>query len=208
MLLTSATLAVEPYLTDKDITTIQKNLLDYDYAAKKFDIPVLILASIHYREAGLYRGWYSKKRKKLIKNVGGPFMLDLGPRNDPAEFARRIRKHEKFIHKYMGGSGSVPKISHDFRFSAIVAAYHLRIKTKCPLNRIDCLSDAVWGYNGRAAWHKGKHQNSSYVWSDPKNGKKMLMRFTKRDGTIKEFVDTRPGVMVIYKELIEIFGEI
>ena len=215
--------SVSGYLTDRDIRLIRKNWSDYRYAAKKVGVPVLALVAIHYREADLYKGYYSKKKKRVIRNVGGPFMLDLGPLNNHAEFARRIRKHEKKVYlKYLfkGGETRYPKVSHNFRFAAVVAAHHLDMKARCglfipsvwgPVGDMgadkECLADALWGYNGRAGWHKGEHQNSSYVWSDPKRGVFLKMRYTKKDGTVKEFIDTRPGVMVIYKELVEIFGK-
>ena len=195
------------YLTERNISTIQENWLDYAYAEDKVGIPVLLLAAIHYREADLHKGYYSYKRKKLIKNIGGPFMLDLGPLNDNAEFVKRIRGHEKYIHTLYGGVTPTPKVSHDFKFAVLVAAHHLLVKSKCDLDTEECMAYAVWGYNGRPSWHKGDHKNSSYVWSDPKNGVSLMMRYRKKDGTIKEFTDTRPGVMVIYKELLLLFSE-
>ena len=194
-LLTAEVTAKETYLTARDIKLIRANWSDYRYAAQKVSVPVVVLAAIHYREADLHKGWYSKRRNKVIKNIGGPFMLDFGPVGNHVEFARRIRAHEKVIYNLYGLSPT--KISHDFRFSAIVAADHLKKKANCGLMKIECLAYAVWGYNGRARWHKGDHRNSSYVWSDPKNGKVLMMRYKD-----KEFPDTRPGVMIIYKELV------
>ncbi len=207
LFLTSVVEARETYITEKNIVKIKNNWAAYKYAQEKTGVHALALASIHYREADLYRGWYSVKRKKVIKNIGGPFMFDPGPSNDTFEFTRRVRWHEKKLHHLYGdGCDVIPRISHDFNFAAVVAAHHLKEKAKCPLTNIECLVYAFWGYNGRAAWQvdnngKKTHRKSSYVWADHKNGVELLMRYKKKDGTIKEFIDKRPGVMVIYKEL-------
>lgn len=133
-------------------------------------------------------------------------MLDLGPLNDGPEFERRIREYEKKVYNtYVGYSGKVPKVSHTFRFAALVAAYHIRNHLKCNSWDNGCLEDAVWGYNGRASWCK--QSESAYLWSDPKNGVNLTMRYKKSSGEIVKYTDTRPGVMVIYKELQEHFKE-
>lgn len=195
---------------------------DYTHAEEIVGVPALLLAAIHYRESNLHKGYYSKKRKKVVKNIGGPFMLDLGPLNDGAEFIKRIRWYEKMLFRLYEGRGSAPKVSHNFSFAVLIAAHHLKLKSHDPITtgectalltgKDDCLFEtsecvayAVWGYNGRASWHKADHRNSSYVWNDPKNGKVLMMRYRKKDGTLKEFLDTRPGVMIIYRELVELF---
>ena len=205
MVLTVGTSA-KPYLTDGNISSIRENWPDYEYAAKLVGVPVLALAAIHYREADLYKGWYFKKRQRVVKNVGGPFMLDLGPLNDGGEFTRRIRLYEKEVHDLYGLSGPVLRVSHDFRFSAIVAAHHLKTKAKCLMESVDCLALALWGYNGRASWHvDGRgvktHKESSYVWSNPAKDTKLVVRYTDKGGNTKEHVDMRPGVMIIINEL-------
>ncbi len=159
-------------------------------------------------------------------------MLDFGPVGDHKEFAKRIRAYEAKMYKRWKLQGPIPRVSHNFRFACLTAAQHLMIKkhainndvyfrecretwtgrNDCPLELEQCIAYAVWGYNGRASWHRDKegkrtHKKSSYVWSDPKNGVDLMMRYTKKDGTYKEFVDKRPGVMVIYEELIFIFGK-
>lgn len=128
-------------------------------------------------------------------------MLDRGPLNDPPEFARRIRAYERKVAAFY--HVPVSKVSQDFNFAALVAAHELRQKCRClaPLSSDECITDAVWGYNGRASWHQGDHRQSPYVWNDPKNGRSMPNRYKKKDGTVVEFLDTRPGVMVIYREL-------
>ncbi len=211
--------ASETYLTEENILTVRENWSDYNYAAKKFDVPVLVLVAIHYRESDLRKGWYSKKRQEVVRNIGGPFMLDFGPLGDHKEFARRIRAYEKRMHrKYGDGSSVVPKVSHDFRFAAWTAAQHLKNKDRFVMVKRDgtidneAIADAVWGYNGRASWHRDSkgnrtHEKSSYVWSDPKNGITLFMQYRKKDGTMKRFIDMRPGVMIIYSELIDIFKE-
>lgn len=160
----------------------------------------MALVAIHYREATLHKGHWSKKKGGLIKNVGGPFMLDFGPRNDPSEFAKRIRAYERKIHRLYGLNGDVPRVSQDFNFAALCAAHHLKEKARWDLARSVVLADAMWGYNGRAKWNGG-FKNSAYVWSDPLNGKSYKFTYRKDDGQLAEFIDERPGTMVIYREL-------
>jgi hypothetical protein len=190
------------YLTDRDVRLIREYWPQYSYAAKKAGIPVSILPAIHYRESDLHLGWWSKKQQKLIRNIGGPFMLDLGPHDNPPEFDRRIRQHEaKMAALYGYRSGA--KVSHDFKFAALVAAHELKGKFRC----YGCLADAVWGYNGRAGWHGGNHLRSSYVWSDPKRGHVLEMRYRRKDGTWVTYPDARPGVMVIHAEILRLIHE-
>lgn len=86
---------VQKYLIERDYRVIKEHWQDYKYAADLTGVPILLLPAIHYREAHLFTGWYSHKRKEVVKNIGGPFMLDLGPLNDGVEFERRIRAYEK-----------------------------------------------------------------------------------------------------------------
>ncbi len=189
------------YLGKRDWKLIRQNWPDYEYAAKRTGVPAAMLAAIHKRESDLYKGWYSLAQRKVIKNIGGPFMLDLGPH----DFERRIREHEAMIaraYNYPLGA----KISHDFRFAVLVAAHHVKAKAKCPSVE-NCLADAVWGYNGRASWHVDNDGNisnsvSPYVWNDPLRGIRFKMRYRRKDGTVREYLDTRPGVMILYKEVL------
>lgn len=203
----SSCLSAEPkkYLTDRDIKLIKEYWPDYEYAAKLVGVPVCALAAIHYRESSLYKGRYSSRRKKVVKNIGGPFMLDLGPRDDAEEFIRRIRAHEKKMNRIYCGYEKAPKISHDFRFAAIVAAHELKSKLRCSQWNLDCMADALWGYNGRATWCK--MTESPYLWSNPKAETKLISRYKKRDGTLVKYLDTRPGVMILYKEIYDLMGE-
>lgn len=102
---------------------------------------------------------------------------------------------------YVGYHKNIPKVSHVFRFAALVAAYHIRNHLKCNAWTSECLEDAVWGYNGRASWCS--QSESPYLYSDPKNDVHLTMRYKKSNGEIVKYTDTRPGVMVIYKELSE-----
>lgn len=197
-------LPANKYLTQRDIDLINQYWPDYEYAARKVGVPVSILPAIHYRESSLYQGYFSPARKKVIKNIGGPFMLDMGPLNDHAEFARRIRQYENKIHRIYYGSTDEPvqKVSHDFRFAAVAAAHHLKEKLRCKEWTYDCLVDAVWGYNGRASWVS--QSESPYLWSDPKNDIHLFVRYKKADGEIVKYQDTRPGVMILHKEVKEV----
>jgi hypothetical protein len=190
------------YLTKKDIQLIKKFMPEYKAAAKKIGVPVLALPAIHYRESGLRLGFYSFKRKVLVKNLGGPFMLDCG--GGGAEFTQRIREYEKKVFKlYYGDSQHTPKVSHQFWFACLVAAYELKTKMRPDKWKDALLPDALWGYNGRVTWCG--LESSSYVWNDPKNGHPLKMRV---NGI--ESIDTRPGTMIIYQELqdLEEQGEI
>jgi hypothetical protein len=97
--------------------------------------------------------------------------------------------------------GEAPRSSRNFRFAVLAGAHHLKEKARCDLSKWHCASDAAWGYNGRASWQKSDKE-SAYVWSDPKNGYPLKMKFRGSDGQFVEYVDTRPGAMVVYRELI------
>ncbi len=191
------------YLTDDDVSRIRELWPDYAYAAKMTGVPVEVLPAIHYREANLRMGWFSARRQKVTRNVGGPFMLDLGPLNDHAEFCRRIRAHEMAVCRKYRFAWPAPRVSRNFRFAALVAADELKNKSRRGL-RGEGLADAVWGYNGRAAWHHGNHLESAYVWNDPINGVVLTKRYKNAKGEMVQFEDTRPGVMVVYSEILEL----
>lgn len=177
------------YLTPSDINTIRSHWADYTYAQNVVGVPAAALAAIHYRESGLGIGWYSKARRKHVRNLGGPFMLDPGGGD---EFKARIREYERKVARLYGyRDGS--RVSHDFRFACLVAAHELKTK-----NRGRGLADALWGYNGRMV----PLHESSYVWNDPARGKKMTFVATGL-----RFEDGRPGVMVVYKELIALLNK-
>lgn len=195
------------YLSRRDIRLIREYWPDYEYAAQRTGVPAAMLAAIHKRESDLYKGWFSLSQRKVVKNVGGPFMLDLGPANDALEFERRVRQHEAMIWRaYDYPTKKPPRISHDFRFAVLVAAHHMKGKARCGLESEYCLAEASWGYNGRAAWHvngdgEKSHTVSPYVWNDPLKGVRLKMRYKRRNGEVREYLDTRPGVMVLYREI-------
>ncbi len=126
-------------------------------------------------------------------------MLDCGGTGD--EFIRRIRAYEKNVYTIYKLKGPIPKVSHNFRFACLVAAHELKTKLRGKVWTWDSMADAVWGYNGRASWCK--QSESPYLWSDPKKGTKLISRYKNSKGKIIKYVDTRPGVMIIYKELYE-----
>lgn len=190
--------ASEPaHLTDRDITRIKEFWPDYIYAARKVGVPVPALPAIHYREADLFLGLYSAKRKKANRNIGGPFMLDPG---GGKEFARRIRDHEIKIWKLYYGAGKAPTVSRNFRFAAVVAAHELKSKLRCEAWTYECLVDAVWGYNGRASWTPV--DENPYLWSNPSKNTQLIFKYRNRQGELVSFVDKRPGVMVVYSEIL------
>jgi len=197
---------VKPYLTAWDVKVLRENWPHYQAAAEVTALTggPAILAAIHYREAGLHRGYYSYRRKLLVKNIGGPFMLDPGPEDDETEMRRRIRAWEVRVHGHYGGDGKAPNVRDDFGFACLVAADHLRRNLRPGKG----LEDAVWGYNGRAAWHVGKPGGkrswklSPYVSSDPRGGTRLEVRYRQSDGAEVRFQDGRPGVMVIYREIL------
>jgi hypothetical protein len=183
------------YLTQRDWDHIRSNWQDYAWAENRVGLPNGTLACIHFREAGL----------KRTSNIGGPFMLDLGPLDNPKEFARRIRAHEaKIAKKYGYRSGA--RVSADFRFAALVAADELKSKARKTVAPNDRLADALWGYNGRASWYQ-TFKDSPYVWNDPKRGIHLVKKYRKPDGEMVEFVDSRPGAMVIFQEIRRARGE-
>lgn len=191
--------AEQKYLTARDIRLINKHWADYEFAANKVGVPVLLLPSIHYRESNLLLGDWSKLLQKVTINRGGPFMLDCGKEPDGSGFQRRIRDYERKVYRACFGRGEAPLICKDFRFACVVAAYELGEKLRCRDWTADCLEDAVWGYNGRASWCS--KDDSAYLWSDPKNGVNLTVTYRKNSGEKVRFVDGRPGVMIIYKEL-------
>jgi len=168
---------------------VRSHWADYQYAQRVVGVPAEVLAAIHYRESGLGPGHYSKAHKKYIHNVGGPFMLDPG---GGADFKPRIRAYEHKVANLYGYPVGA-RVSHDFRFACLVAAHELKTKS-----RGRGLADALWGYNGRMV----PLAESSYVWNDPARGRQMT--FT---ATGLRFKDTRPGVMVVYKELVALINE-
>ncbi len=182
------------YLTERDVNLIRWYWGDYSWAAQKAGVPVGLLPAIHYRESELYKGWWSPRRHKVIASVGGPFGLDKGGEGTP-EFAKRIRAYEIKVFKFYGLQGEIPHVANDFRFAALVAAHELKTKLRCR----DCWTDAVWGYNGRASWTSMKR--NPYLFSDPRHGVRLTLRYRDSKGGLVSRPDTRPGVMVLYHEI-------
>lgn len=180
------------YLTSKDVAKIKTNWAAYSIAAEVTDLPVEILPAIHHRESNLNLGFYSFKKKTIVKNVGGPFMLDKGHKH----FVKGIRDYEMEIWRLYGYTGNPPRISDNFQFAALVAAHELKSKM-----RGKGLADAVWGYNGRSKMVT--FRENAYVWNHP-NRRKMIARYRDKDGHLLEYIDERPGVMVIYAEILKL----
>ena len=186
------------YLSPKDIERIKSHWYDYQCAAKQVGVPVEILPAIHYRESGLLDGWYSAKRHTVTRNVGGPFMLDLGGKED---FNERIRDYEIKVYKLYGGWGKAPRVNRSFKFAALVAAHELKTKRRGDYWDYETLADAVWGYNGRSSFTS--REGNAYLWSNPENEDKLKVR-VRFKGKMIEFEDERPGVMVIYEEILKL----
>jgi hypothetical protein len=183
------------YLTSKEVAKIKTHWSAYVVAAEATDLPVEILPAIHYRESGLNLGWYSKKQKKVMPNVGGPFMLDKGAKN----FIKGIRGYESEIWRMYGYAGPAPHVSDNFAFAALCAAHELKSKM-----RGKGLADAVWGYNGRSKMVTFKE--NAYLWNDPKRRPRMLAKY-RHKGELVIYFDDRPGVMTIYAEIIRLRKE-
>lgn len=179
------------YLTNRDYEIIEQNYKYYYWASKKVGIPIEILIAIHYRESNLRMGYYSKKKKVLIKNIGGPFMLDRGGDETP-DFDLNIRRYEHMVAQKYNYKGDT-RVSHNFEFACLVAANEIKSKNRYGFNNEHGIADTFWGYNGRV---RGSYLNSAYVCSDPKNGN--ILVFKLKDKTI---TDTRPGCLLIWKEL-------
>lgn len=179
------------YLTDRDYRMIEQNYKYYHWATTVCDIPVETLIAVHYRESGLHRGWYSFKRKAVVKNLGGPFMLDCGGEGT-TEFETRIRYYEQKIANKYSFKGDT-RVSHNFAFACLVAADMMKSKARYGLGTEEGVADAFWGYNGRV---RGSYLNSAYVCSDPKRGKIMHFNFQRRTKA-----DVNPGCLTLWREL-------
>jgi len=179
------------YLTDRDYLMITQNYGYYSWAATKCDIPVELMIAIHHRECRLHRGYYSYRRKIIVHNLGGPFMLDCGGEGTP-DFEANIRHYEHKIAKKYNYKGDT-RVSHNFEFACLVAANEIKNKTRYGLDTERGIADTFWGYNGRV--HKS-YLDSAYVCSDPKNGNVMSFFFKG-----KRTIDTNPGCLAILKEL-------
>lgn len=192
LLFSASILSYNTYLTDRDYKLIAQNLEYYLLAAATCDVPVEMIIAIHYRESYLRRGYYASKRKVVVNNIGGPFMLDCGGEGTP-DFEANIRFEEKRIAKLYNYNPDA-RVSSDFAFACLVAAHYIKIKARFDLSTEHGVADTFWGYNGRA--HKSC-RDSAYVYSDPLNGNTMTLTFNG-----KTFVDRNAGTFVIWRELI------
>lgn len=183
--------ASESYLTDKDYQKIEENYPAYAWALEQCDVPIEMLIAIHYRESGLHKGHYSFARKKVIKNLGGAFMLDCGGEGTE-EFEQNIRNEERKVAKQYNYKGDT-RVSHNFKFACLVAASEFLEKARYGLDTDEGVADAFWGYNGRV---RDSYLKSAYVSSDPLRGR--VMDFTFRG---KRIIDINPGCMALWKEL-------
>ena len=181
------------YLTPAQISKIAANRPDYEYGAVRAGIPWLALAAIHVRESNL---------KRIPGNIGGAMMLDLGGKTG-SEFERRIRSHEeKMARKYGYRYGA--SVEDDFRFSCLVAADEFRSKIRGKLYMWtgevdeDVLANALWYYNGHAqkSW-----RYSPCVANNPQRGWVLEVRWKDKKGMVHSYMDTRPGTLVLWREL-------
>jgi hypothetical protein len=158
----------------------------------------MAVAAIHYRESGFERE---------ANNAGGALMMDQGGATR-GEFIRRIRDEEKRVaRRYC--LWTAPRVRDDFRFACLCAADELRGKLRGRIwlrsGKVDeeVLADAFWGYNGRTkrvpSWRR-----SSYVNNDPLRGRRYEARWRHKKGEIYYCLDTRPGALTIYRELVRI----
>lgn len=183
------------YLTYMQVRFCADNRPDYEWAACRAGVPWQAIAAIHYREKTFLRE---------ATNWGGPMMMDMGGQGR-AEFITRIRAEEKRVaRKYCLWTS--PRVRDDFRFACLCQADELRNKVRGRLwlrnGRVDeaILADALWGVNGRAAWHR-TWKRSAYVNNDPAHGRQLTFKWRHKVNEIWYFKDTRPGALVVYREL-------
>lgn len=167
----------------------------YSWAVAKVggDIPWEVMGGIHKRESELDRkpAW-----------IGGAFKMDMGGGSSATEFQRRLRDEERRVARKYGYRVGA-RVQDDFRFAALCAAEHLKAKLRGNLVglwglRRDVLADAVWGYNGRVG---GSWRRSAYVMNDPRRGVCLEMRWRHDRERVYYVRDTRPGVMVLFREI-------
>lgn len=207
--------AVDPYLSATEISRARLFIPTYQRAlARVFNADAIahwpILAAIHYRENSLL---------DHSKRIGGAFQYD-GGGNGMEQRVANIRAKVSEVCTKLGMV--IGDIEQDFQLAAIVAAFELRGKQRIPIfvgRRVDenALADALWGYNGRSAFHTrdGAHSSeqsasswmfSPYVSNDPHRGIVYMLRGTE-PGPAGETLhvlkpDTRPGAMIVYRELL------
>lgn len=156
------------------------------------------LASLHFREAGFARSYNS-------------FQLDKAASG--AEERRRIREHfAKVCRRYE----EPVKDADDFGTCCLVAAdflVHISARKKLLVDgRPDreAIADALLRYNAGRNTSK-RWQDHAYCASDPKRGVRLKVRGTVVHKGVRkrvDFVDSRPGAVVVYDELRARAGEL
>ena len=196
--------AYADYLTDRHLALVREYMPAYQWAAMQTEVPLLALPDINYRESDL----------RLTRNVGGPFMMDMGGTRET--FDERIEREEERIGRLFALIPT-PTVRTSPAFAALCAAVELKAKARSPLytrrGRLDeiALADALWGYHGRAGYHRGGDGKptwrvSPYVNNHPQRGRRFVMRVNLHHGTT-EYLDARPGTLVIFYELQRRMGE-
>lgn len=191
------------YIKPARLEKIRKCLPYYLYGEQVVGTPWQVLACLHYRESDV----------RVLPWVGGPYKMDRGGHR--AEFEKRIRKHERYIARKYGYDESAT-IKRDFWFASICAAHdyreHARRRKLTDLKGLFFIyrvADGLWGYNGRSRYHTASGQpdgtqswkTSPFVSNDPKRKKIYIMRFKNRSGRVVTYPDTRPGALVIFREI-------
>lgn len=198
------------YLTDHDLDKVREWMPVYRWAATTTGVPVMALPALQYRESDLWETWVKQPEERVTmyrrrgipyRNMGGPFMLDQGWDGDSVRFDAAIRSYETTIAKWYGIS-PIPRVRDDFPFACLCAASELKEVTRGELwtrrgsvNR-DVLAHGFWRYNGAYGGEKG-WSKSAYVWNDPKRGRRFMVHLSGTD-----YLDARPGAIVIYDELM------
>lgn len=145
----------------------------------------------------LFAIWLRESLSFASPGPGGAFQFD-PPR--PITYVAAVIRH--------WGLHLAPRALEDCWFTAaLVAADFLQQKANSKIGGYatswGILSDAAWGYNGRAY---GSAERSPYVSNDPRNGVQLRIvgSIINAQGLRESvnFVDQRPGVMPIYKALV------
>jgi len=149
------------------------------------------LASLHYRESGFLRSYNA-------------FQLDKGASGE--EERQLIREHFSGIAALYGRPDGGP---NDFPSACLVAAdFLIRVSARKPLMADGrpsrtAIADAILRYNAGRKTKKDWREHA-YCASDPKRGVRLKVRGTVVHKGVRkrvEFVDSRPGAVVIYDEL-------
>lgn len=144
----------------------------------------------------LFAVWLRESLSFTSPGPGGAFQFD-PPR--PITYVAAVLKH--------WGLHLAPRALEDCWFTAaLVAADFLQQKVDSKIGGYatswEILSDAAWGYNGRAY---GAATRSPYVSNDPKRGVQLRIvgSIINANGLRQNvnFLDQRPGVMPFYREM-------